>query len=156
MAALAAALLVPAAVALAASGTFTGTTSQGKTCGAKFRSKCAVRVTVAKRYVGKANTGQSHVYWRAACKHGKYLTGETGFWGKLNSHNNLTIHGKPYTETGLGHSPKGPVTAKDTVNISLHVAKKVTGTVTDTSVVYEGSHVVNHCHTGTVHFTARH
>jgi hypothetical protein len=155
MAALGAALLVPAAVALAASGTFTGTTAQGKTCGSHFRSKCAVRVTVANGYVGKAKTGQSHVFWRASCKSGKFLTGETAFWGKLNSHHSLTIHGKPYTESGLGNSPRGPVTAKDTVNITVHVTRKVTGTVNDTSVVYDGSHVVDHCHTGTVHFTAR-
>jgi hypothetical protein len=146
-------LLVAASVALAASGTFTGTTSQGNVCQKNFKSPCAVRVQIAHGEVGKPNTGNSYVLWRAACRSGKFLTGTTEFWGRLKDHN-LTVHGT-YTERGLGRSPKGQVTAKDTVTVTLHAAAKVTGTLKDSSVVYEGSTVADHCHTGTVDFTAR-
>jgi hypothetical protein len=148
-------LLGPAAVALAASGTFTGTTAQGNGCGSTFRSPCRVRVKVAGLQVGAKNTGQSNVQWRARCKPGKnvFLTSDTEFWGTLNNHHNLTVRGR-YTQSGLS-GPKGTYTARDTVTISVHVAHKVTGTIRDSSVVRQHSRVVYRCHTGTVTFIAR-
>lgn len=147
-------LLIPAAVALAATnGTYTGTTGQGNACGKHFKSPCAVRVTIANNVVGKPGTGHSHVAWRAACKSGNFLTGGTWFWGPLKN-NSLTVHGH-YTEKRLGSGHKGKITAKDNVTVTLHAAGTVTGTVKDSSVVYEGSTAIDHCHTATIKFTAR-
>jgi hypothetical protein len=148
-------LLGPAAVALAASGTFTGTTAQGNRCGSTFRSACRVRVEVANRQVGHKNTGRSNVQWRARCTPGKnvFLTSDTEFWGTLNNDHNLTVRGR-YTQSGLS-GPHGSYTARDTVTITVHVAHKVTGTVQDSSIVRRHSRVVYHCHTGTVTFIAR-
>jgi hypothetical protein len=144
-------LLGPVAVALAASGTFTGTTSQGDVCGSHFKSPCRVRVEVNNQFVGKKKTGESHIYWRAACKRKTFLTGNTEFWGQLKNRS-LTVPFN-YNETASG--PSGSVTAHNTGSITVHVGKKVTGTLTDSSVVHHGGHVINHCHTGTVTFTAR-
>jgi hypothetical protein len=140
-------------VALAASGTFTGTTSQGNVCGAHFKAPCTVRVEVANRYVGKKNTGQSHISWRAACKRKIFLTGNTEFWGPLK-HHRLTVPFS-YNETATGGS--GSVTAHNTGTITVHAGRKVTGTLTDSSVVHKGGAngpVINRCQTGTVTFTA--
>ncbi len=144
-------LLLPA-VALAASGNYIGTTSQGKTCAPHFTSQCRVHVVVANNYVGHKGTGESHISWTAACQAGKNVvySDVTGFWGPL-THGNLTVHGH-YVRSGLG--PNGNYTAHNTVTISLHVGQKATGTMTDSSVIEKGSTVVNHCHTGTVSFSA--
>lgn len=154
VAAVGVALLGPAAVALAAAnGTFNGTTAQGKECGRGFTRACLVRVEVTNGYVGKAKTSESQISWRAKCKSGKFLTGSTSFWGGLTN-GSLTVKGH-YVQGHLGTSSKGRITAHNRVTITVHVAGNATGTVKDSSVVYEGSTSVDQCHTGTVGYTAR-
>jgi hypothetical protein len=148
-------MLIPATVALAASsGTFTGTTSQGKSCAPHFRSSCKVRVVVANGSVQKQGTGHSHIFWAAACSSGKneVLANETSFWGKLNA-GHLRLKNEKYTQKKIPGSG-GPYSARNTVNMTLHASNRVTGTFSASAVVYKGTKVVNRCHTGTVHFTA--
>lgn len=147
-------LLVPAAVALAAGSTFTGTTSQGKSCAPHFDSACKVHLVVAKGSVRKQDTSHSHIYWAATCTAGKneVLANETSFWGKLH-HGHLRLKNERYTQKKIP-GKGGPYTARNTVNLNLHISHQATGTFSASSVVYKGSKVVNHCHTGTVHFTA--
>lgn len=147
------ALLGPAAVALAASGTFTGTTSEGNVCGSHFDSPCHVRVEVAHGYVGKSGTGESHIYWLARCKSGNNVaySDVTKFWGPLKN-GSLTVVGR-VKRTGLG--PRKNITAHNRISITVHVGQKVTGTLTDSSVITRNGRVINHCYTGTVSFTAR-
>jgi hypothetical protein len=148
------AMLVPAAVALAASGTFTGTTSQGKACGDQFNSECTVRVVVANGSIQKQDTGHSHIFWAADCSAGKneVLANETDFWGRLQ-HGNLRVK-HTYTQYPIP-GQGGPYKAKNSVNLYVHVGSRVTGTFSDSTVVYKGAKTINHCHTGTVSFTAR-
>lgn len=148
------ALLVPAAALAAVNGTFSGTTAQGKVCGSNGTSRCAIRVQVTNNHVGKKGTGEAHVLWRASCKSKGYLTGNTEFYGPLDANHNLHVHGS-YIESGLGSQHGKPVTARDTVTVDVHVAGKLTGTVTDSSNVFAGSQKIDHCSTGTINFTAQ-
>jgi len=148
------AMLVPAAVALAASGTFTGTTSQGQACGPNFKSACQLRVTVANGSVQKLSTRDSYILWAAPCQSGKneILANETDFWGKLTRHT-LRLKNQRYTQNGIP-GKGGPYSADNTLNLIVHVGHMVTGSLSVSSVVYKGTKVVNHCQTGTVDFTA--
>jgi hypothetical protein len=135
-------VLVPAAVALAVSGTYTGKTSQGKKCGGK---NCTIALKVVKNVVQQG----SGIVWRAQCSGKSTLTASTGVSGKLKN-GKFHAHGSYRSALGQG------VYSINTVTISFKVgAHKAPGTFTASAVVHQPSGaVVAHCHTGKVTFTA--
>jgi hypothetical protein len=136
---------------MALSGTFTGTTPQGKKCGRSFNSRCSIVIRIASNKVKPS----SDVKWIATCSTGKVLSGSTSMHGPLKRQK-FRAHGT-YTAAGLGTTTSGaPISARETVTIvfTLH-GRHATGSVTANATVVAQSAVIDHCKTGKVHFSAK-
>jgi hypothetical protein len=140
-------VLVPAAIAFAVGGNYTGTTSQGKKCGSKGKSKCTVKIHV----INNAVQQDSHILWRAPCNKAKWLTGNTAFHGGLKKGNTFGVSGT-YTETGLGSGVTAQVTAHLSFKVKSHSAP---GSFHAKATVHSASGaVIDHCTTPQISFTA--
>jgi hypothetical protein len=140
-------VLIPAALAFAVSGNYTGTTSQGSKCGGGS-AKCTVKIHVVKNVVQT----DSHILWRANCKSSPKarLTGDTAMHGPLKTGNKFHVKGT-YTQP-----LQGGLFARDTVNLSFTVkAHKAPGSLDVSAVVHSASGgVIDHCKSPHVTFTA--
>jgi hypothetical protein len=138
-------------VALALTGPYKGKSPQGNRCGKNFKSPCTIELKVVSASIKEP---PSHIRWHASCRTKNSLTGDTGIHGPLRN-GKFHAHGT-YRASGLGTMNGKPVSARETVTISITVGtRKATGSLSATAVVFAGTQRIDHCSSGKINFTAR-